>query len=148
QEGALVHHSHVVHELRIAKPTIRDDHRWGQVHTALAQGSHASIEHALHPVQFVAARRSRTWRVRPTDGKVDGYHQFAIADHHDEQDPINTGEHPVFLAAPPGTHEAQLLAILFEHRVITHPGPLPATARGFTLAGGIAPQRDQHLQAQ
>ena len=80
--------------------------------------------------------------------KSTGTTSLPIADDHDQQDPINTGEHPVFLATPPGAHQAQLLAILFEHRVIADPGPLPAAARGRTCAGGVAPQRDQHLQAQ
>src|SRR6266849_9290406 len=48
EEGALVCRGHVAHKLRIAEPTIRDDHRRGQVHAAPAQGSHASIEHTLH----------------------------------------------------------------------------------------------------
>src|SRR5262249_12969187 len=54
---------------------------------------------------------------------------------------LYTLEYPVFLAAPPGAHQAQLLAILFEDRVITHPGPLPAAACGLTLAGCRAPER-------
>jgi hypothetical protein len=54
----------------------------------------------------------------------------------------------VFLPTPPPAHEAQLLAILFEYRVIAYPRPLPAAARGLTLAGGIALQRDQYLQTQ
>ena len=99
-------------------------------------------------MQFVAARRPRACGVGPTDGKVDGHDQLALANDHDQEDPINTREHPVFLATPPGAHQAQLLAILFEHRVIGHPGPLPAAARGRTLAGGVAPQRHQHLQTQ
>ncbi len=41
----------------------------------------------------------------------------------------------------------QLFPILFEHRVIADPGPLPAAARGRTRVGGMAPQRHQHLQA-
>src|SRR5262245_23681472 len=89
--------------------------------------------------QFVAARRPRACGVRPPDGKVHGYHEFAIAEHHNQQDAINAGEYPVFLPAPPGAHQTQLRAILFEHRVITHPGPLPAAARGCTFAGGVPP---------
>ena len=54
----------------------------------------------------------------------------------------------MFLATPPGADQAQLLAILFEHRVIGDPGPLPAAACGLTLAGGMTPQRDQHLHPQ
>src|SRR5262249_7244285 len=36
----------------------------------------------------------------------------------------------------------------FEHRVIAHPGPLPAAARGRTRVGCVAPQWGQHLEAQ
>ena len=39
--------------------TIRDDHRRWQGHAASAECCHASIEHALHPVQFVTAWRPR-----------------------------------------------------------------------------------------
>src|SRR5262245_25420033 len=95
KECALMHPSYVAHELRITKPTVRDDYRRGQLYTAPTKGRYASIQHALHPVQFVAARRPRAWRIGPPDGKVHGHHQFALADHHDEQDPINTREHPV-----------------------------------------------------
>jgi len=65
-----------------------------------------TAHHALHPVQFVAARRPRTCGIGPTDGKVDGDDQLALADHHDKQHTVNTREHPVFLAAPPGAHKA------------------------------------------
>src|SRR5215471_14537036 len=139
EECALVRRGYVAHELRIAKPAIRYDHRRWQGHTASAERRHASIQHALHPVQFVTARRSRAGGVRPPDGKVDGHHELAIADDDEEQHPINPGEHPVFLAAPPGAHQAQLLTVLFEYRVIAHPGPLPAATRGRTRAGGMAP---------
>src|SRR4030095_5075759 len=77
-----------------------------------------------------------------------GYHQFAITDPHAQQDAINPGEHPVFLPTPPGTNQAQLIAVLLEYRVIGDPGPLPAAACSLTRAGGIAPQRYQHVQAQ
>jgi hypothetical protein len=100
---------------------------------------HASIQHALEPVQFVAAWRPRALRVGPPDGKVDGHHQFALANNDHEENPINAGEYPVFLPTPPGAHEAQLLAVLLEYRVITDPGPLPAAACGFTFAGGVTP---------
>jgi hypothetical protein len=44
--------------------------------------------------------------VRPPDSKVHGDHEFALANDHHEEDAINAGEHPVFLAAPPGAHQA------------------------------------------
>src|SRR5262249_5396295 len=71
QEGAPVGSGHMAHELRIAKPAIGHDHWWGQRHTASAESRHASIQHALEPVQFVAAWRPRALRGGPPDGKVD-----------------------------------------------------------------------------
>jgi hypothetical protein len=73
---------HVAHELRIAKPTIGDDHRRRQLHAASAESHHASIQHALEPVQFITARRPRACGVWPTDGKVNGDDQLAITDDH------------------------------------------------------------------
>src|SRR5262249_30811474 len=133
EERALVRRGYVVHELRITKPTIGHDHRRGQRHTASAECRHATIHHALHPAQFIAARRSRAGGVGTSNSKVHGDHELALADDDDEEDPINTPEHPVFLPTPPGADETQLLTIFFEHRVIAHPGPLPAAARGRTL---------------
>src|SRR2546427_6308316 len=106
----------MTHELRITKPTIGHDQRRRQRHAASAECRHASIQHALYPVQFVPARPSRALRVWPTDGKVDGDHQFAIADDDHEQDAINAGEYLVILPTPPGAHKAQLIAVLFEYR--------------------------------
>src|SRR5262249_15215156 len=105
EERALVSGSHMAHELRIAKPAISHDHRRRHFHTASAECHHASIQHALDPAQFVAARCPRAWGVGPTDGKVDGDDQLALTDHYDQQHPVNAREHPVFLAAPPGTHQ-------------------------------------------
>src|SRR5438876_8323199 len=112
EERALVRRFYMAHELRIAKPTIRDDQRRRQLHATAAECCHASIQHALHPVQFVTARRPRTCRVWPTDGKVDGDDQLALANDDHQEDPINTGEHAVLLPTPPGAHQAQLLAVL------------------------------------
>jgi hypothetical protein len=120
----------------------------GQRHTASAESRHASIQQALYPTEFVTTRSARPLRIRATDGKVDRDDQFAIANDHDQEDAINTGEHPVFLPTPPGANQAQLLTIFFEHRIIGDPGPLPAAARGRTRPGGVTPQRDQHLQTQ
>ena len=112
---------HMAHELRITKPTIRDDHRRRQGRAMAAECSHASIQHDLDPAQLIAARSPRSSGVWPTDGKVHRHHEFAFANDDHQKDPINTREYPVFLAAPPGAHQPQLLAILFEHRVISRP---------------------------
>src|SRR5262245_15680646 len=130
---------HMAHELRIAEPTIRHDHRWGQLDAASVEGGHASIEHALHPTEFVTTRSARPLRIRAPDGKIHGDHEFALTNDDHQEDSINTGEHPMFLAAPPGAHQTQLLAVLFEDRIIRNPGPLPAAACGRTLASGRAP---------
>src|SRR5262245_50703248 len=129
----------MAHELRIAKPTIGHDQRRGQRDTAPEECHHAAVQHTLHPAQFITAWCTRAGRVRTTDGEVHGHYQFPITYDDHQEDPINPGEHPVFLAAPPGTNEAQLLAVLFEYRVIAHPGPLPAAARSRTRVGGMAP---------
>jgi hypothetical protein len=82
----------MLHELRIAEPTIRNDPQRWQRHATSAECRHASIQHALEPVQFVAAWPSRALGVWPTDSKIDGDDQLAIADDHDQEHPINTGE--------------------------------------------------------
>src|SRR5215510_16187013 len=78
EEGTLVCHSHVAHELRIAKPAIGDNHRRGQRHAASAECCHASIQHHLYPVQFVAAWSPWAGGVGTPDGKVDGHHFFFL----------------------------------------------------------------------
>jgi hypothetical protein len=90
-------------------------------------------------MQFFPVWPPSALRDGPTDDKIDGDNQLALADDPGEQHSINTGEHPVFLPTSPGANEAQLRAILFECRAIAHPRPVPAAARGFTLAGGIVP---------
>src|SRR5215831_2192918 len=139
KECALMRGGHMAHELRIAEPTIRHDHRWGQLDAASAEGCHASIEHALHPTEFVTTRSARPLRIRATDGKIHGDHEFALTNDDHQEEPINTGEHPMFLAAPPRTNKAQLIAVLFEDRIIRNPGPLPAAACRLTSTGGMAP---------
>src|SRR5262245_11568549 len=69
-------HGHVAHELRIAKPTIRDEQQRSQRHTTSSECRHASIQHDLYPVQFVPTRCPRAGGIGPTDGKVDGHQQF------------------------------------------------------------------------
>ena len=63
-----------------------------------AECCQTSIQHTLHPVQFVLAWCSRPVRIRPTNGKVHRHHQLAIVNDNDEQHAIDTGEQPVFLA--------------------------------------------------
>src|SRR5215471_13096975 len=74
EECTLVGRRDMTHEFRIAKPAIGHDHRWRQFDTAPAKSRQASIEHALHPVQFVAARRPRAGEVGTPDGKVHRNH--------------------------------------------------------------------------
>src|SRR5262252_7920170 len=82
---------------------------------ASAKRCQAPVQHALHPTEFVTTRSARTLRIRPTDSKVHGHHEFALANNDHEENPINAREHSVFLATPPGAHEAQLLAVLLEY---------------------------------
>src|SRR5918999_64865 len=120
QEGALVGRRDMAHELRIAKPAIGHDHRRGQRDAAPAQSCQTPVEHALHPMELVTTRSARPLWIRATDGKIDGHYQFTLTNDDHQEDPINAREHPVLLPTPPGAHQAQLLAILFEHRVIAH----------------------------
>src|SRR5262249_32922411 len=90
KECALMRGGHMAHELRIAEPTIRHDHRWGQLDAASAEGCHASIEHALHPTEFVTTRSARPLRIRATDGKIHGDHEFALTNDDHQEEPINT----------------------------------------------------------
>src|SRR5215510_3725753 len=85
QEDALVGGGHTAHELRIAEPTIRDDHWRRQLHTTSAECRYASIQHALHPVQFVAAWRPRACGVGSPNGKVHRDDQLAITNNHNQE---------------------------------------------------------------
>src|SRR5215468_11021739 len=79
-----------------------------------------TAHHALHPTELVTTRSARPLRIRATDGKIHGNDQFTLTNDDNQEDPINAREHPVFLATPPGAHQAQLFAVLFEDRVIAH----------------------------
>jgi hypothetical protein len=74
-------------------------------------------------MQFVATRHPRPRGVRPTDGKVDGDDQLALADHHDKQHPVNAREHPVFLIELPamvgGVPEATDYVSFVEYNIRT-----------------------------
>jgi len=83
KERPLVSRRDMAHELRIAKPAIGHDHWRGQRNAAPAKSRQTPVEHALHPTELVTTRSARPLRIRATDGKVDGHHEFAIADHHD-----------------------------------------------------------------
>src|SRR5215471_10755822 len=80
EKRPLVGRRDMAHELRIAKPAIGHDHRWGQLDAAPTKSRYTPVQHDLHPVQFVAAWRPRACGVGPTDGKVHGYHELAITD--------------------------------------------------------------------
>jgi Protein of unknown function (DUF3604) len=55
-----------------------------------------------------------TYRIRTTHHKVHWDDQPTLADHHDQQQPIDPETHPLLLAAPRQAHPSQLLAILLE----------------------------------
>src|SRR5262245_13811943 len=88
EERPLVGRRHMAHELRIAEPTIRNDHRRWQGYAASVKSRHAPVYHDLHPAQFVTARRPRACGVGPTDGKVHGHHEFALSNDDHQEDPI------------------------------------------------------------
>ena len=106
KECPLVRRRDMAHELRIAKPAIRDDHRRGQLHAASPESCHAPIHHALHPTELVTTRGARPLRIRATDGKVHGDYQFALTEDNHQEDSINTREHTVLLPTPSGAHQS------------------------------------------
>jgi hypothetical protein len=61
---------------------------------------------------------------------------------------IDAKANTMFLAAVPGTHQAQLLAILLEDTVVSHPRPLAATAGGGAFVCHVPPQAHQPVLAQ
>lgn len=104
-QGPLMGITHMLHELRVTKPTVSHAHRRWQCHGAPPKGSQALIEHHPRPCQFVSARRSRSYRIRPSNGKIDWHDQAAIPHDHQQQEPINARQHPFVLAAPPPANQ-------------------------------------------
>src|SRR5947209_15416089 len=52
------------------------------------------------------------------------------------------------LATVPRADELQVLPIFTKHRVVPHPGPLPATARGSALRLAMVPQGAEDIVAE
>src|SRR5262249_33607226 len=104
EERPLVGRRDMAHELRIAKPAIGHNHWRRQCHATSAERRHASIQHELEPVQFVAARRPGTYGVRSPDGKVDRDNQFTLAIPPTRRDPTTPGNSRVSCPLPPGPH--------------------------------------------
>jgi hypothetical protein len=140
----------MAHELGITKPAIGHNHRRGQEPTASAESRHASIQHALEPVQFVAAWRPRAAGGWLTDGKVDGDDQCAIANDHNQEHTITSMSTPKRRSrlsqersgSAPGTREERLFShppyttqfgvgTAPEQRRTHHPDDFP---QGFVLA--------------
>src|SRR5437667_5647593 len=125
--------ANMLHELRVAKPTIGNHYwRW-QLQATPPKRCQALVEHHPGPTQFVPARRPRSNRIRPSNGKVHWDDQATIANDHQQQEPVNARQHTLVLAAPPPADHTQLLTILVKDRVIPDPGPLPATLGGRAL---------------
>jgi hypothetical protein len=75
------------------------------------EGRQALIEHDLSPSQFGAAPPPRPCGIGPAHGKVDGHHQLAITDDHQQQHAINAIHHALVLPTPPRADQLQLAPI-------------------------------------
>src|ERR1044072_3480105 len=91
--------------------TIGHYERCRQVEAVSTEGRQALIEHHLSPSQFGAATPPPPWGVGPAHGKVDGHHQLAITDDHQQQHAINTLHHALVLPTPPRADQLQLAPI-------------------------------------
>jgi hypothetical protein len=145
---ALVHIVPMVHELRVAQPTLGDHQRRRQGQAVSLQGRQPLIEPHPRPRPFVPAGCSRPNRGGPPHDKVDWHDQASITNAHHQQESIHARQHALVLATPPGAHEAQLLPILSAHRVIEPPWPLPAALGRRALARPLTPERLSDLQPQ
>ena len=148
QQKALMGIGHVAHPLGVAEPTVRG-HHWGrELHASVGKRGQALIEHLLGEVEFVLAAPSGAFGIGPSDGKVDGDDELAIAHDDEEQDAIDTGHGSFVLTAPPSANEPELLAIFSEHGIIDYPSPLPAALGRGAFALGMTPNGEENLQTQ
>jgi hypothetical protein len=65
---------------------------------ASAQGLQALIEHDLSPREFAVTPSPGSFGIRPPDGEVNRYDQFAIANDDHEQDAVHTADYALVLA--------------------------------------------------
>src|SRR5882724_911382 len=145
QEGTLMGVSHMGHQLRVTEPAIGHHQRGWQVEAASAQGRQALIKHDLRPAELGAATPPWSCGIGPTHGKVDGHHQLAVANDHQQQHAINAIHHALVRPTPPRADQLQLATLFSKDRVIQHPRPLPATAGGVTHRLDVAPKRTEDI---
>ena len=110
-----------------------DHQQRGQPQTPSLQRRPRAVQHDLQLGQFIATGMTRYDRIRATYHKVHRDRQFAIADHHDQQQTINSQQAPLLLPTPSPTHQTQLLTIFLEEPIIAHPGPFPPAVAGQAL---------------
>jgi hypothetical protein len=146
-QGALMRVGDMAHELGVAEPTIGHQHRLGQRHAAFGKGRQALIEHVLG-LELVLAFAPRPFGIGAADGKVNRDDQFAIANDHEPQDPINAKDGSLERATPPAAHEAEVAAVFSAHRIVDDPSPLPTALGGGTLGLSMAPDAQENLKAQ
>jgi len=106
-------------------------------------GGPGAIQQDLSPCQFVPAGPAGPLWVGAASREIDREHQRAVTDHHAQQHPITPEPDAMVLAAIPGAHQPQLLALRFEKAVIADPRPLPPTAGGRTVVLEMLPPAGQ-----
>src|SRR5262245_44123845 len=114
----------------------------------VAQGNFGLVEHDLSPAQFATAASPWPLGIRPTHSKVDGHHEFALANDDKQQHTINAMDHTLMLATVPRADEFQVLTVFAKHGVVPYPGPLPATAGGVTHCLNVAPKGAEDILAE
>lgn len=148
QQGALMRTRHMTHELGVAEPTISHHYRFGQGEAAFGQDRQALIEHVLGQIEFVLAAPPRPFGIGAANSKVNGDDEFAIANDHEQQHPINAKDRALELATPPTAHQSEVMAVFSEHGIIDNPSPLPAALSRGALVLGMTPDAQQNLKAQ
>jgi len=143
-----MHVGHMRHQLRGTKPTIGHHQRCREVEAAAAEGRQALIEHALSPTELGAATPPWPFGVGPTPRKVDGHHQLAVANDHQEEHAINAADHALVLTTPPLADALELTTIFSKDRVIQNPAPLPTAPGGLAHRLDVAPKRPEDIVAE
>src|SRR5215468_7841029 len=138
----------VAHQFRVAEPTIGHQHGWGQGHTAFGGGGQTLIEQVLGEMELVLAFAPRPFGIGAADGKINRNDEFAIADDHEQQHPIDAKDGAFELTTPPAAHESEVVAIFSKYRIVNDPSPLPTALGRGALVLGMAPYAQQNLKAQ
>ena len=104
---------HLRQHLRVPQPTIGHHERGRQRQAPPAQCLPGPLPHDLQPGQLGTTRPPQLRRIRATHREIHRNDQLPLPDHDHQQQAINPEPDAMRLTALPGTHQPQLLAILF-----------------------------------